>query len=149
MRKLSFLLAFMMLYEITVVAQNNGVSVNATGAPPDPSAMLDVSGISKGVLINRMTTSERDAIENPAIGLQIFNTTTNCLNVWVGSTWKQACFDCDFNSPTASNNGPICQGSTLNLSATTIPGATYQWSGPNGFTSTQQNPGIPNTTPGA
>lgn len=47
----------------------------------------------------------------------------------------------------ATSNGPICQGQTLNLTATPIPGATYAWSGPAGFTSTQQNPSIPNATP--
>jgi gliding motility-associated-like protein len=43
-----------------------------------------------------------------------------------------------------SNNSPLCQGSTLNL--TSSGGSTYQWSGPNGFTSTQQNPSITNVT---
>ncbi len=43
-----------------------------------------------------------------------------------------------------SNNSPICQGSTLNLTAS--GGSTYSWSGPNGFTSTQQNPSIPNAS---
>jgi hypothetical protein len=48
--------------------------------------------------------------------------------------------------PAVSNNGPICAGGTLQLSASTIPGATYSWSGPNGFTSTQQNPSIPSVS---
>ncbi|MCC6599783.1 MAG: hypothetical protein IT223_03820, partial [Crocinitomicaceae bacterium] len=113
-----------------VSAQSNGVSINNSGAVPDPSAILDVSSTTKGALIPRMTQTERNAISNPALGLQVFNTTTNCLNMWNGSTWKQSCFDCDFQSPTASNNGPICEGSTLNLSAATIPGAAYQWTGP-------------------
>lgn len=43
-------------------------------------------------------------------------------------------------SPTASSNGPLCIGQTLSLSATSIAGATYSWSGPNGFTSNAQNP---------
>ncbi|MEW6470004.1 MAG: PKD domain-containing protein [Bacteroidota bacterium] len=49
-------------------------------------------------------------------------------------------------APTAGSNSPICAGQTLNLTASNIVGATYNWSGPNGFTSTQQNPSIPNAT---
>ena len=50
------------------------------------------------------------------------------------------------SAPGASNNGPICAGATLNLSASTVAGATYNWTGPNGFTSSAQNPSIPNAT---
>ena len=49
-------------------------------------------------------------------------------------------------APTAGSNSPICAGSTLNLTASNIAGATYNWTGPNGFTSTSQNPSIPNAT---
>ena len=45
-------------------------------------------------------------------------------------------------APVASNNGPICVGQTLQLSASTISGATFSWTGPNSFTSNQQNPSI-------
>ena len=48
------------------------------------------------------------------------------------------------NVVTAANGGTICEGGTLNLGATFLPGATYSWTGPNGFTSSQQNPSIPN-----
>jgi hypothetical protein len=44
--------------------------------------------------------------------------------------------------PAASNNGPVCAGGTLQLTASTVPGATYSWTGPNGFVSSQQNPTI-------
>ncbi len=48
-------------------------------------------------------------------------------------------------TPTATSNGPRCVGDTLRLFATTTtPGVTYNWAGPNGFTSTQQNPIITN-----
>jgi hypothetical protein len=50
------------------------------------------------------------------------------------------------DAPAASSNGPICAGDTLRLSAATIAGATYAWTGPNGFASSQQNPSIPNAT---
>jgi hypothetical protein len=40
----------------------------------------------------------------------------------------------------AGNNGPVCAGTTLSLSATTIGGAAYAWTGPNSFSSSAQNP---------
>lgn len=43
-----------------------------------------------------------------------------------------------------SSNSPVCSGSALNLSAGSINGAAYSWSGPNGFTSNLQNPSITN-----
>lgn len=48
-----------------------------------------------------------------------------------------------------SSNSPVCSGSTLNFFSTASGGTGtffYNWSGPNGFTSTSQNPSILNTT---
>lgn len=44
--------------------------------------------------------------------------------------------------PTASSNSPVCAGSDIQLSTATVSGATYSWTGPNGFISTNQNPTI-------
>lgn len=46
--------------------------------------------------------------------------------------------------PTIPSILPICSGQTLYLSCTDTAGATYFWQGPNGFTSTMQNPTITN-----
>ncbi len=46
----------------------------------------------------------------------------------------------------ADNTGPVCLGETVQLLAT--GGTSYQWSGPMGYTSSQQNPMINNVTPG-
>src|SRR6185369_7968654 len=43
-------------------------------------------------------------------------------------------------TPTASNGGPYCAGATISLSPPTVSGATYAWTGPNGFISALQNP---------
>ena len=48
------------------------------------------------------------------------------------------------STPVASNNGPVCSGNVLSLTASTIPDATYLWTGPNGFTSIEQNPIVSN-----
>jgi gliding motility-associated-like protein len=45
-------------------------------------------------------------------------------------------------SPIASVNAVVCDNEDLELFATTISGATYQWTGPNGFSSSLQNPVI-------
>lgn len=46
-----------------------------------------------------------------------------------------------------SNNGPICSGSTIQLTCNNPqPNATYLWNGPNGFSSTLPNPIISNAT---
>ncbi|MFN3405251.1 MAG: DNRLRE domain-containing protein, partial [Cytophagaceae bacterium] len=50
-----------------------------------------------------------------------------------------------YSSPNgAGSNSPVCTGGTLNLTSTTITGASYSWTGPDGFTSSQQNPSISN-----
>ncbi len=47
--------------------------------------------------------------------------------------------------PNANNNGPLCEGETLDLSAnSTTPGVTYSWQGPSGYSSGAQNPSRPN-----
>ena len=51
-------------------------------------------------------------------------------------------------APTASSNTP-CDGGTLLLFAATVPNATYSWTGPNGFTSSQQNPTLPGVSAAA
>jgi hypothetical protein len=54
---------------------------------PTPSAKLEISSITQGFLPPRMTTTQRDAIVSPVAGLVIYNTTTNVLNFYNGTTW--------------------------------------------------------------
>jgi hypothetical protein len=54
--------------------------------------------------------------------------------------------DCTILPPPVSNNGPLCIGDSLQLTAETVTNASYWWSGPAGFLSTMQNPAIPNVT---
>ena len=49
-------------------------------------------------------------------------------------------------APNIASNSPVCVGSTINLTSNTIAGATYNWSGPGGFTSTAEDPTRPSAT---
>jgi hypothetical protein len=58
------------------------------GAVPNvASAVLEVESTTKGFLPPRMTTTQQNAISGPAAGLMLYNTTTNKLMVYDGSSW--------------------------------------------------------------
>ncbi len=58
---------------------------------PDSSAILELSSDSKGVLIPRMTTAQRDSIVMPATGLQILNLDDFCIDLYEGVSWIKNC----------------------------------------------------------
>ncbi len=43
-------------------------------------------------------------------------------------------------APSATDNGPVCPGADLELFTPDVAGATFSWTGPNGFSSNLQNP---------
>jgi len=65
------------------------VAINIDGNPPSPCAMLDVSSDSKGVLIPRMTTVQRTAIDSPSEGLLIYDMDTHSFWYIKSSTWTE------------------------------------------------------------
>jgi large repetitive protein len=48
----------------------------------------------------------------------------------------------------ANSNSPVCEGDTIQLRTPVVLNAGYVWTGPNGYTSTAQNPDIDNVTVG-
>jgi hypothetical protein len=70
-----------------VGALSEGIAFNTTGIGGDPSAILDISSATKGILLPRMTPADRDAIKSPAVGLIIYNTTDNRMEYWMGTDW--------------------------------------------------------------
>jgi Secretion system C-terminal sorting domain len=52
-------------------------------------------------------------------------------------------------SSNSSSTNPLCAGQNLNLTSTGLAGATYSWTGPNGFTSNLKNPSIASVTTSA
>jgi hypothetical protein len=70
--KLVIIISSMLLINVQIYAQNVGISVD--GSTPDNSAMLDIKSTSGGLLIPRMTKSQRDSISSPATSLIIYQT---------------------------------------------------------------------------
>jgi hypothetical protein len=66
----------------------NGTLSLGNGSAPVASAQLDVTSTTKGFLPPRMTTTQKNAIASPASGLILYDSTTNKLQCYNGSTWN-------------------------------------------------------------
>jgi hypothetical protein len=54
---------------------------------PDSSALLHMNSTNKGLILPRMTTAQRNAIEGPALGLFVFDTDKHSLYMFDGVAW--------------------------------------------------------------
>jgi hypothetical protein len=115
---------------ITTSYHCQGVHIGGNN-PPDPSAILELSG-QQGFLMPRMNISERNSISGPAVGLQIYNTSINCMEVYFPGGWKPVMCDC--NTAPADPlviQGPqhVCPSDTAKAFSTpAIPeAASYVW----------------------
>ena len=71
------------------LAASQSLSINTDGSTANASAMLDVKSLTKGLLIPRMSRTERDAIIAPATGLMIFQNAPDSIGFYYynGSSW--------------------------------------------------------------
>lgn len=88
-----FLVLVMLCY---ISFMNAQVGINTT--TPDPSSILDVSSTDRGILLPRMTSTERDNIASPAEGLFIFNTDSTCFQYYKGTNWSECLGEAPTNS---------------------------------------------------
>jgi hypothetical protein len=138
-----FILVVFVAVQLNLLSQTTGVGINATGSAPDPSAGLDVNYTNKGFLQPRLTTAQRNGIANPASGLSIYNTSTNCLEAYFPQFgWKKIACDCP---PGPANlilvPNPINAGSAVTFSSAML-GSSYAWSFQNGSPSTSNNASV-------
>ena len=75
-----------LLGQITMYAQ---VGIGTTS--PNASAALDISSTTKGLLIPRMTTAQRNTIASSAAGLIILNLDDQCIDIFDGTNWIKNC----------------------------------------------------------
>src|SRR5262249_34342726 len=59
---------------ISIFSTAQSFSINTDGSTADTSAILDVKSTAKGILIPRMTKTQRNLIFTPATGLLVFQT---------------------------------------------------------------------------
>jgi hypothetical protein len=71
-----------------LVATTGGVAVNSNYAFANSSSILDVASTTKGFLPPRMTTTQKNAISSPASGLMVYDTDTNKLCCYNGTSWN-------------------------------------------------------------
>ena len=106
MRKLILTTVVVTFFIITLNAQ---VGIGTT--TPNVSSVLELSSTTKAFIPPRMTTAQRDLIPNPVAGMEIFNTTTTCIEIYRGSSWYNLC--------TNSSSAPI--------SSLYVPGGYQGW----------------------
>ena len=135
MKNKLFLIA--MLVFSTTFSLKAQLNVGSTAAP-DASAVLQASSSSKGFLPPVMTTVQRSAIVNPAVGLIIYNSATGCLEYYNGTTWKSSCSSnvtATYTASTLACTGaqagsfiatvPMTAGNTKTVTVTTVVKGDY------------------------
>jgi len=106
------------------------VSISTEDVAPHPSAILDVSSDSKGFLAPRMTSAQRDGIENPAPGLFVYNTDCGSLSFFDGNGWENFPPRKAEVTVSAQPAGGVLQGTSVTFTANTTNGGaspTFVW----------------------
>ncbi|MCB0533848.1 MAG: hypothetical protein H6574_13915 [Lewinellaceae bacterium] len=88
------------------------VAINQDNSNPNPSAMLDVKSSNKGMLVPRMTSTQRMSIASPATGLLVFDETTGGFWFYNGTVWQDLSADADTDPANELQNisGVLAQG---------------------------------------
>jgi hypothetical protein len=68
------------------------------------SSLLTLNSTTKGLLIPRLTTTQRTNITSPATGLMVYDLTLNQLQIWNGSAWTPSVAPAGTNGQVQFNN---------------------------------------------
>lgn len=86
---LRFAIAFFLVIALHQTTQSQSLSINTSGNPANASAMLEVESTDKGMLIPRMSKTQKNAIAVPATGLLVFQNAPDSIgfHYYDGSAW--------------------------------------------------------------
>jgi gliding motility-associated-like protein len=101
----------------------NGNPMTLLNVAADASGNLIINGLTQGTYTNVTVTNAAGCASGPTSGTLVDPPVPA--------------------APIIASNSPVCENGTITLTANSIPGATYSWSGP-GFVSSLQNPSITN-----
>lgn len=119
---------------------NNNLTCELPGAQPGLAAYYQYN---EGLvnLSNPLVTTVTDASGNGNDGTLNGFLLTGLTSNWATGKVSGTCsVFTPLNVTASATQTLIPVGSNINLQSTTIAGATYAWTGPNGYTSTDQNP---------
>jgi Chaperone of endosialidase len=102
-QRIFFLMIFVSFFTSKIYAQ---IGINASNTAPSPNAMLDVSSITKGLLIPRMTTAQRNALSTTE-GLTVYDTDTKGYWFHNGTSWQAMNTGGGGSSPWLTNGSSI------------------------------------------
>ena len=134
---------------VTITIAGNPLSANPTAIPSTvcAGASVQLNAVASGGsgLYTYAWTSVpagfTSTLSNPSVNPLV--TTTYRVAVFDGFTTVNAQVSVTVNSlpvATASNNGPVCVGSTLSLTGGPAGMLAYAWSGPNGYSNATMSP---------
>ena len=140
---------------------NAQVTIGDNKAPESFSLLELVSGDNKGLRLPQMTTAERDLMANAAfkastlaMGLQIFNTTSKCVETWNGAVWIEQCAPVPNYVDISCNGGTAIRWAKFNVGEfgefvdnETDLGKFYQWNRPTSWAATGSISGWDNSSP--
>ncbi len=93
------------LISVLILSAIANAQVGIGTVSPDPSAVLDLTSTTKGLLMPRMTTLQQSNLVNPAIGLTIFNISSGQLETNKGNGLGGALWVGDLNTGTTATLG--------------------------------------------
>jgi len=102
----------------SIAAQANG-RIGIRTVTPHSSSALEIGGTTGGILIPRLTTTQKNAISGPATGLMVFDSTDSRFYAYSGSAWRGLAYS-DENSSMISASS---------VTASTFTGNTFISSG--------------------